>query len=128
MPGVDEISFVVSINDSGLQELSATVGPAEIDAGGVTLRPFVTVAAGLNPANGRRIAVGMALNDTQRFAARWLLDTHQFALVASDGDIATAGDLTDEAAVALRIVEVVADLVAAVALNQAPVQALLPTE
>ena len=102
----------MALSAAGLNELSVTVGPAAINAGGVTLRPFVTVAAGLSPANGRRIAVGMALDDTHRFAARWLLDTQQFAFVASDGAIATAIDTTDPAQVALRVVEVVADLVA----------------
>ena len=127
VPGIDRISFIVSLSDAGLNELTVTVGPADIDAGGVSLRPFVTVAAGLSPTNGRRIAVGMAVDDTHRFAARWLLDTGQFDFVASDGDIAVAVDATDPLQVALRIIEVVADLVTAVAMAQEPVQDLLDT-
>jgi hypothetical protein len=127
VPGLNKISFIASLSAAGVEELSVTAGPLDIDAGGVTLRPFATVAAGLNPANGRRVAVGMAVDATHRFAARWMLDTQQFALVASDGDIATALDSTDPAQVALRIVEVVADLVAAVAMAQQPVQDLLDT-
>jgi large repetitive protein len=126
VPGVDEVSFVVSLSDAGLEELSVTVGPADIDAGGVTLRPFVTIAAGLAPASGRRVAVGMAVDNARGFGARWLLDTQEFALVASNG-VATALDVTAPDQVAVRIVEVVADLVAAVALAQQAVQDLLDT-
>ncbi len=127
VPGIDTVSFVLALAASGLDELSITAGPAQIDAGGVVLSPFVTVAAGLNPAGGRRVAVGLAVDDTHRFAARWLLDSHQFALVASDGAITAAIDTVDPAQVGLRIVEVVADLVAAVAMAQAPVVQLLDT-
>ena len=125
VPGVDQVSFTITLSPAGLDELTATAGPAAIDAGGVTLRPFVTVAGGLNPAGGRRIATGMAVDDTHRFAARWLLDSQQFALVASDGLITSAVDTSDPLDVALRIVEVIADLVAAVAMAQQPVQDLL---
>ncbi|MEO6525022.1 MAG: DUF6603 domain-containing protein [Gemmatimonadaceae bacterium] len=125
VPGIDEISFVVAISAAGLVELTVTAGPAAIPAGGVTLRPFVTVAAGLSPAGGRRVAIGMAVDDTRRFAVRWLLDSGTFAFVASDGTIATAVETVDPTQVALRIVEVVADLVAAVAMAQQPVIDLL---
>ena len=125
VPGVDQISCTIALSAAGIAELAVTLGPAAIDAGGVALRPFVTVGAGLSPTGGRRVAVGMAINDTHRFAARWLLDTQEFALVASDGVIATAVDTSDPLEVALRIVEVVADLVAAVAMAQQPVKDLL---
>ena len=128
VPGIEQLSFTVALSAAGLNELSVTAGPALIDAGGVTLRPFVSVAAGLNPAGGRRIAIGMAVDDTHRFAARWLLDTQQFAFAASDGLITAAVDSTDPTQVALRIVEVVADLVAAVAMAQQPVKDLLDTD
>jgi hypothetical protein len=125
VPGIDTLSFTLSISSAGLNEVSVTAGPAQIDAGGVELRPFITVAAGLNPAGGRRVLVGMAADDTHRFAVRWLLDSAQFAFVASNGTIAAAVDTTDPAQVALRIVEVIADLVAAVAMAQQSVKDLL---
>jgi large repetitive protein len=125
VPGVEQVSFAITLSAAGIDELTATAGPATIDAGGVTLRPFVTVAAGRTPSGGRRVAVGMAVDDTHRFAARWLLDSQQFALVASDGAIATAIDTSDPLQVGLRLVEVVADLVAAVAMAQQPVKDLL---
>ncbi|MFL5937814.1 MAG: DUF6603 domain-containing protein [Gaiellaceae bacterium] len=127
VPGIEKLSFRVGVSDSGIRELSATVGPAAIAAGSVTLRPFVTVAAGGSPAGGRRVAVGLALDNTHRFGARWLLDTHAFSLIASNGPIATPSDVTTPAAVALRAVEAIADLVAAVALGTQPVQDLLDT-
>ena len=127
VPGIETLSFEVRISGAGLDELTATAGPAQIDAGGVPLRPFVTIAAGLAPAGGRRVLVGMAAGDTRRFAVRWLLDGAQVELVASDGAIVAATETSDPVQVALRIVEVLADLVAAVAMAQQAVQDLLDT-
>src|SRR5262249_4486580 len=121
VPGISAASLTVAVSSDGLDDLTITAGPATIDAGGVTIRPFVTVAAGSSPAGGRRVAVGLSVDDTHRFAARWVIDTHSFDLVASDGPIASAVDTTDAVQVALRIVEVVADLVATVAMAQPPV-------
>lgn len=128
VPGIHRASFVMTLSRAGLDELSVTIGPAEIDAQGVTLRPFVSVSAGARPLNGRRIAVGLAVDGARRFAARWTLDPVQFDVVASDGHLRSAVEATsgsDPAAVAFRLVEVVADLVAAVAMAQAPVDRLL---
>ncbi|MBK9316487.1 MAG: hypothetical protein IPM55_19920 [Acidobacteria bacterium] len=127
VPGLQEASFKVSLSAAGLDELAITAGPASIDAGGVILRPFVTVAAGESPSGGRRIAIGMAIDGTHRFAARWLLNTHQFDVVASDGLITSATENTDPTTVALRIVEAISDLVAGVAIAQSKVQQLLDT-
>ncbi|HSQ28716.1 MAG TPA: DUF6603 domain-containing protein [Gemmatimonadaceae bacterium] len=125
VPGIGSASCTVAVSGAGLEDLTITAGPATIDAGGATLRPFVTVAAGLSPAGGRRVAVGLSVDTTHRFAARWSIDTHTFALVASDGPIGTAVDTTDAVQVALRVVEVVADLVATVAMAQPAVTQLL---
>jgi hypothetical protein len=127
LPGVEQISFRITISAAGLDELTATLGPAAIDAGDVELRPFVTVAAGNDMDGNRRVLVGMAVNDEARFAARWLIDTSEFALVASDGLVATAIETAEVEAVALRLVEVLADLVVAVAMAQTAVQQVLDT-
>ena len=127
-PGVNRLGFTVALGAAGLNELSVMAGPAEIDAGGVTIRPFVAVGAGIAPAGGRRLAVGLAVDDTHRFGARWSLDGGTFALTASDGTLAAAVETVDPMQVALRAVEVVADLVAAVAMAQAQVQALLAAQ
>lgn len=131
VPGIEQVSFTVALSAAGLDELSVTVGPAAIDAGGVTLRPFVSVTAGLSPAAGRRVVIGMAVDDTHRFAVRWLLDSHHLDLIASDGVISAALETTvteNPAQVALRMVEVVADLVAGVAMAQQPVIDLLDAD
>jgi len=125
VPGIEALSFTLKLSGAGVDEVSVAAGPAQIDAGGVELRPFLTIAAGENPAGGRRVLVGMASDDTHRFAVRWLLDSAQFAFVASNGTLQAAVETTDAAQVALRIVEVIADLVAAVAMAQQAVQDLL---
>ncbi|MCE3285525.1 MAG: putative transcriptional activator SRCAP-like protein, partial [Steroidobacteraceae bacterium] len=123
--GIETLGFAFTISAAGLDELSVAVGPARIDTGGVLLRPFASVGAGLAPSGGRRVLVGLSADDTHHFAARWTLDTLSFDLVASDGPLASAIDSTDAAQVALRIVDVVGDLVAAVAMAQQSVQNLL---
>lgn len=125
VPGIERLSFKVAAGAAGLSEVTLALGPALIDAGGVSIKPFVAVSAGLAPPLGRRVAVGLAVDNTHRFGARWSLDSGTFALTASDGPLAAALDTTDPAQVALRAVEVVADLVAAVALAQGAVQTLL---
>ena len=128
VPGVDQVAFTVVLTPTGLDDVTVTVGPASIDVEGVTLQPFVTVAVGDGPAGGRRVAVGLSVDDTSHFAARWLIDAGTFDLVVLDGDVSVAIGNNDPMAVALRILEVIADLVAAVALAQQPVQDLLDTE
>ena len=127
VPGVEHLNATLALSPAGLRELSATVGPAAIDTGGVVLRPFVTVAVGTDPAGGRRVVVGLAVDDESRFGARWLFDERKLALVASEGPPALAAENDDPAAVALRLVEVIADVVAAVALRTDAVSAALDT-
>ena len=125
VPGVETLTGTARVSGAGLEELSVTVGPAEIHADTAVLRPFATVAAGLSPAGGRRVLVGLAVDDAHRFAARWLLDTRSFALVASDGPLTLPVD--DPSAAAVRAVEVLADLVVAVAMATEAVGDLLDT-
>jgi hypothetical protein len=128
MPGIETLGLTLAISSTGLDELSVALGPARIDAGGVLLRPFASVSAGLAPAGGQRVMVGLSADDTHHFAARWTLDSGSFDIVASDGALATAIATADPAQVALRIVDVVADLVATVAMAQQPVKELLNTD
>ena len=127
VPGIETLGLALAISASGLDELSIALGPARIDAGGVLLRPFASVSAGLAPAAGRRVMLGLSADDTHHFALRWALDTASFDLVASDGALAGAVATADPAQVALRIVDVVADVVAAMAMAQQPVRDLLDT-
>ena len=125
VPGIDLLSFKLVLSAAGINELTVTAGPATVTAGEVTLRPFATVMVGNALVGSRQLAIGMAMDNTRRFAARWSIDTNALALIASDGAIASAVDSVDPVQVALRLVEVVADLVAAIALAQQPVQNLL---
>jgi hypothetical protein len=130
VPGIDKLTFRVAVSGAGLQDLTVTLGPAEIDAGDVTLRPFVTVAAGDDPVGGRRVAVGLAASDTARFAAKWTLGPPvAFDLVGSTGPInLVTPTVEDPDQAALRAVEVVADLVAAIAMSTPAVTDLLEKE
>jgi hypothetical protein len=124
IPGVARVSPAITLDAAGLKALEATIGPAEIDAGGVTLRPFATVAVGDAPDGGRRIEIGLARDParTKAFAARWNLGG-ALDLVAIDG----ATESTDPEQVALAILGEVLDLVASFAIETTPVQQLLAT-
>jgi hypothetical protein len=125
VPGIETLTFVVTVSADGLDELTITLGPAQIDAGGVILSPYVQVAAGDNPPGGAGVAVGLATDAQHRFAARWLFDPASFALVAGDGPLVGIDTNTDPVAVATRVVEAVIDLVAAVAIATDAVQELV---
>ena len=87
LPGVEHARVSITLNDAGVQALAAEIGPAAIDAGGTTLRPFIGVVVGNAPAGGRRIELGLAAGievDATSVAARWYLDglgADAFALV-----------------------------------------------
>ncbi|CAH0137466.1 hypothetical protein SRABI26_00389 [Arthrobacter sp. Bi26] len=127
VPGIQNVSGALTVSGAGLEELAVTVGPAAIDTGSVILRPFVTVAAGATPTGGRRIVVGLAADDDRRFGARWLLDGQTFALISSVGSMLLPVESEDSIDVALRLVEVIADVVAAVALATEAVSDVLDT-
>lgn len=129
LPGIERLSFKLAINHEGLRELSASAGPAAINAAGVLLRPYVMIAAGDEPADGRRVLVGMAAGASSHFALRWLLDAGTVELVASGDAVDLAASYSnDPLQVALRIVEVLVDVVAAIALAQQAVRDLLEFE
>jgi hypothetical protein len=128
VPGIESLTFAVTISPTGIDALTITVGPAAIDAGGVVIQPYVQVAAGNSPPGGTGIAVGLAVSDTSRVAIRWLLDPISFSIVAGDGPLAGIDTNTDPADVATRIVEIVLDVVAAVAIATDAVQDMLQIE
>src|SRR5262245_29211074 len=111
LPGVEHARVSIGLNESGVQSLDATIGPAAIDAGGAILRPFIRAAVGNAPADGRRIELGLAGGidpEATSVAARWYLDglgDDAFALV--DELQRTAPEL-----VAVALIELLIDLVA----------------
>lgn len=123
IPAVQRVNAAITLDASGLRSLAAEVGPADIDAGGVRLRPFVSVVAGAAPAGGRRVQLGLATNvaGARRVAARWNLDGGAFTLVAADG----ATEHTDAEHVALALLEAVLDLTASFTIQTEVVQDLL---
>ncbi len=123
VPGINSTAIGITLDTSGLKSASVQAGPASIDAGGVTLRPFVSAVVGESPAGGRRIQVGLGLDNagTKSVAARWNLDGHSFGLVSVNGAV----ESTDLEHVALGLLESVLDLVAAFAIKTTALQHLL---
>ena len=123
IPSVQRAEIALVLDSAGLHSLSAEVGPAAIDAGGVILRPFIGAVVGESPAGGRRVQFGLAINDAgDRFVAgRWHLDGAGLSLVAGDGAI----EHSDPEHVALTLLEAVLDLVASFAVRTTPLQQLL---
>ncbi len=120
IPTVNTITAAITLDASGLAALESTIGPATIDAGGLDIRPFATIAVGASPSGGRRIEVGLASDAamTSGFAARWNLGS-TFTLVAVDGNSTDAED------VALAMLEELLDLVATFAIDTPTMQQLL---
>jgi hypothetical protein len=123
IPGLGRANISIVLDHAGLNSLTAQAGPATIDAGGVTLRPFVATVAGAAPAGGRRVQFGLAANDpgTSFVGGRWNLDGSGLTLVTSDGTT----EHTDAEHVALGLLEAVLDLAASFAIRTAPLQQLL---
>ena len=120
LPQVSRIDVSVTLDTAGLEALNVTIGPGDIDAGGVRLRPIVTIAAGDNPAGGRRVELGLSgdAGATSGFAARWSLDSPFVLVTLPEGS-------SDSEEVALAILEAVLDLVASFAIDTQAVQDLL---
>ena len=123
IPGVDRVQATIVLDSTGLQSLTAKVGPCPISAGPVTIRPYIEVVAGVSPSGGRRVDLGLALDSagTELVAGRWNIDGAGFGLIAVDG----TNIYQDPVHVALQLVEAVLDLVAAFAINTDAVQQLL---
>ncbi|WP_405218427.1 DUF6603 domain-containing protein [Agrococcus sp. Ld7] len=128
VPGISAVSGTLSIDAAGIRDLSVTVGPFPIDTGSVVLQPFFTVVAGApDPGDPRRVVVGLAADDDTRFAARWLLEGGGFSLISSTGTTLDATESDEPGEVALRLVEVLMDVLAAVALETDAVTQVLAT-
>jgi hypothetical protein len=122
LPGISTARVEVVVDGSGLRTLDVTVGPAELDVEGATLRPYARIGAGSAPAAGRRVELGLGLTDdgSRRFAVRWNLGG-ALDLVAVDG----ATTSTDPATVAGAVVEAVVDLAGGMVVGLDAVQELL---
>lgn len=120
IPAVHTAHVGVGLDHTGLTALDIELGPADIDAGGVTLRPFAGVHAGSAPTEGRRVELALGLGGVRRVGARWHLGG-SFDLVVVDG----GGEHTDPAQVALALLEAVLDLVVTFVMGTDAVQTVL---
>ncbi len=121
LPAVDTVALSIALTAAGLDALDASIGPAPIPVGPIELRPVLAVHAGAAPVGGRRVELGLDLDGTHRVAAQWLLDAHTVQLAVL-GDTAP---VTDPAAVATALAEVVTTLAASIALATDEVEHLL---
>ncbi len=118
---IESASLDLRLDEDGLAELSASAGPGAIDAGGATLRPLATLAAGSSPPGGRRVEIGLGDGEDGSLRARWDLETGKVVALAMTGDAADA----EPAAVAGAALTALAELAAGVALAAEETQSLL---
>jgi hypothetical protein len=116
VPAVSSIEFGVGLSSAGLTSLDVQVGPAEIDAGGVMIRPFFGVHAGTAPGGGRRAELSLGVGEHTRVGARWRFGD-RFDLVVVDSSGVSDIESTDAALVAVTLLEAVLDIVASFAMT-----------
>jgi hypothetical protein len=124
VPAVSTIGFAVGLSAAGLTALDIEVGPAGIDAGGVTIRPFFGVHAGTAPAGGRRAELSLGVGDHTRVGGRWRF-SDRFDLVVVDSSGASDIENTDAGQVAVALLEAVLDIVATFVLQTDAFKTLL---
>src|SRR5262249_42053651 len=122
VPGIGHARLEAKGDGTGLTLLDVELGPAIVDAGDATLRPFVRVRAGANPPGGGRAEAGLGLagTATKAIAARWLLGG-TFALTALDGTT----EHTEPEVVAVAVVDAVVDLAGGLVIGTDAVKGLL---
>ena len=124
VPAVSTVGFGVGLSAAGLTALDIEVGPASIDAGGTTIRPFFGVHAGSAPDGGRRAELSLGVGDHTRVGARWRIGD-RFDLVVVDASGASDVESTDAAKVAAALLEAVLDVVASFVLSTSAFTTLL---
>lgn len=120
VPAIARLTFGLALAAAGVRSLDIEVGPAEIDGGGVLLRPFFGVHAGTAPIGGRRAEVALGLGANRRVGARWLLGD-RFDLVVIDAGV----EETDPSQVVLALLDAVLDVVASFVMQTAAFTNLL---
>jgi hypothetical protein len=120
LPALSRAHVEVALDAAGLKSLLLEAGPAEIHAGGVTLKPCFTVVAGRAPIAGARAALTLGLPGDRRVGARWIIGG-AFDLVLLD----TGGEHTALDQVAVALLEAVLDVVASFVVNTAAVNTLM---
>jgi hypothetical protein len=124
LPGVEDLLATVEVAPAGLVSLDVSLGPAELDAGVVVLRPFARVRAGQSPPGGRAVEVGLGVGADRLLLGRFALDGAGFTLLTRTGT-ASPVESTAPADVVLAVVEAVLDLAGAFVLAVPEVAAAL---
>jgi hypothetical protein len=123
VPLAETVAGTAAFDDRGLAALVVDIGPGDVDAGIVRLRPVLSFAVGASPPGGRRVDLGLAVDavGSRSIRARWDLGTGSTTLVVDDAGVPTSAP----AVVATALLEVVLDLAASTAMTTTAVQDLL---
>ncbi|MGZ6671177.1 MAG: DUF6603 domain-containing protein [Solirubrobacteraceae bacterium] len=122
VPGVGSARAAVTLDATGLLVLDVAVGPADLAAGPVRLRPYGRALAGTTIAGGPVIETGLGVGVDDLLTARWHPASGTFALLAitdASGTSPVESVAPDDVAVA--VLGVVVDLAGAVVLALDPV-------
>ena len=82
VPGVGSARAAVTLDATGLLALDVAVGPADLAAGPVRLRPYGRALAGTTIAGGPVIETGLGVGVDDLLTARWHPASGTFALLA----------------------------------------------
>ncbi len=127
VPGIDALAAELAVSPLGLALFDLTVGPAPLDAGVLTIKPYGRVRVGASLADGRAIEVGLGVGEQRRLAFRWNLASSSAGLIAvAIGATPTAiSELSSPEAIAATVVGAVLELAGGVVLSVAEVQSAL---
>ena len=122
IPVIGSARVEIAANGSGVTIFDVTVGPAEIDAGDATLRPYLRATVGSAPPGGHRVELGLALavDGSNKLGARWALGG-VLTLLAIDGTT----EHTDPGSVAAAVLDAVVDIAASLVIGTAAIEDLL---
>ncbi len=122
LPFVEAIDADLAFDGDGLDRFGVTVGPAMIDAGGSSLFPVFSLAAGPGVAQPF-VGIGLAVasDGAQVLTLRSLFDPLRFEVVFDDG----SGPVTDPATVASGLLTITLGLVVEFLRQTPAVQSLL---
>jgi hypothetical protein len=117
VPGVESARAAVTLDATGLLALDVAVGPADLEAGPVRLRPYGRALAGSTVAGGPIVEVGLGAGADDLLAARWHPATGAFGLIAiTDASAPSPVESIAPGDVAVAVLAVVVDLAGAVVL------------
>jgi hypothetical protein len=122
VPGVQSARAAVTLDTTGLLALDVAVGPADLAAGPVRLRPYGRALAGTAIPGGPVIETGLGIGVDDLLTARWHPASGEFGLLAiTDASGTSPVESVAPGDVAAAVLGVVVDLAGAVVLALEPV-------